>query len=260
MIQILNVLSQGERDINNLEVKCSNISKGCKWAGPLGDLEDHVARHCGYTEIECPNECSAYIRRRDMDSHKKKCPQRQKSCKYCGDSYLHTLKKDHYLNCRLMPVKCINTGCSVVVARHKMVEHGEMCKYEEVACVYSHIGCTATMKRKDLKAHEEDSKIHFPLALAKIESVESELQQVDTNFRLESMRANLLDEELDTARAKIQQLESQVQKETREQQSIRAVDEVDYSGLPNPLKCTPTMLPKNSNRSTSSSDNNCVIS
>ena len=99
-----------------------------------------------------------------------------------------------------MPVKCINTGCSVVVARHRMAEHGEVCKYEEVACVYSHIGCTATVKRKDLKAHEEDSKIHFPLALAKIESVESELQQVDT-------RTNL---ELDNAQSKIQQLESQV--------------------------------------------------
>ena len=80
------------------------------------------------------------------------------------------------------------------------------------------------------------------------------------NFRLESMKVNLKDEELDTARAKIQQLESQVQKKTREQQSVRAVNEVDHSGLPNPTKCSPTMLSKDSKGSTSSSDNNCVIS
>ena len=151
-------LSQGKRDINKLEVKCTSTSKGCKWAGPLGDLEDHVARHCGYTEIDCPNECSASIRRRDIDSHKKKCPQRQKSCKYCGDLYLHTLEQDHYMNCRLMPVKCTNTGCSVVVARHRMAEHGEVCRYEQVACMYSHIGCTATMKRKDLKLTRRTAK------------------------------------------------------------------------------------------------------
>ena len=55
------------------------------------------------------------------------------------------------------------------------------------------------MKHQDLKAHEEDSKIHFPSCKSR-ESVESVLQQVDTRINLE----------LDNAQSKIQQLESQV--------------------------------------------------
>ena len=112
MIQIIEFfLSQGKRDINKLEVKCTSTSKGCKWVGLLGDLEDHVARHCGYTEIECPNECSASIRRRDIDSHKKKCPQRQKSCKYCGDLYLHTLEQDQQTNAGKVYQHWMFCGC-----------------------------------------------------------------------------------------------------------------------------------------------------
>jgi len=233
--------SKGKRDVNKLEVKCSNMSSGCKWGGPLGDLEDHVTKHCGYTEVECLNECPTCIRRRDMNSHMKKCPRRQQTCKYCRELCVYSLVQDHYLKCRLMPVKCTNSGCSAIVVRHKMAEHEEVCRYAEVACKYSHVvGCTVTMRRKDLRVHEGNSKTHLELALVKIESIESELQMMDHSYRLEREKGKALVEDLNIAQDKIKKLES------------RDKDDQPSS--------SPVMAMEKSETETKTMENNCTVS
>ena len=52
---------------------------------------------------------------------------------------------------------------------HMIKDHvKDDCEYTEVSCKYANIGCEVKLKRKDMRAHEEDDKIHLHLALGAV--------------------------------------------------------------------------------------------
>ena len=60
------------------------------------------------------------------------------------------------------------------------------CEYTEVSCKYANIGCEVKLKRKDMRAHEEDDKIHLHLALdAVAELKDKNVQLQDTSLHLQ---------------------------------------------------------------------------
>ena len=64
-----------QKEIQNLEVYCSNRDKGCDWDGTLRDFQVHLET-CGFIVIECPNECGVKFERRFMSKHQNEdCPQ-----------------------------------------------------------------------------------------------------------------------------------------------------------------------------------------
>lgn len=88
-----------KREIDALNVRCSNHKKGCEWIGELGVLQDHLNAKagCGYVEIDCPNRCydahevadnaESYkirqIMRKDLKQHlTAECKQRRYQCEY----------------------------------------------------------------------------------------------------------------------------------------------------------------------------------
>ena len=92
------------REINELQIHCTNRKKKCTWVGPLGDLQDHHQSDdgCEYEEVQClksgyvlvggwwkEQKCKKKIERRLMDHHEMECLYRDYICKYCGitDTY-----------------------------------------------------------------------------------------------------------------------------------------------------------------------------
>ena len=56
---------QLDREIKNLDIFCTNISRGCMWQGKLSNVDDHLGKHgdCQFEEVKCTNDCGKTIQR-----------------------------------------------------------------------------------------------------------------------------------------------------------------------------------------------------
>ena len=101
----------------------------------------------------------------------------------------------HYVVCDEKIVPCPNEGCTETTKRHMIKDHvKDDCEYTEVSCKYENIGCEVKLKRKDMRAHEEDDKIHLHLALgAVVELKDKNVQLQDTNLQLRDNISQLRD-------------------------------------------------------------------
>ena len=178
------------RDIRALPVKCDNVERGCQKEGTLDTLEEHVAV-CQFTPVPCPKQCedTLLLLRKDLDHHiNNQCPNRDCECEYCGEksTYINiTWVHDRVCDEKIVP--CPNEGCTETMKRHVIEDHvKDDCEYTEVSCKYANIGCEVKLKRKDMRAHEEDDKIHLHLALgAVVELKDKNLQLQDTSLQLQ---------------------------------------------------------------------------
>ena len=153
-------------------MKCDNIMGGCEWEGTVGTLDEHIEK-CQFTLVSCPNKCEeddnvGYIMRKDLNEHlEKECPNRNHKCEYCGeeDTYAN-ITKIHDNECGKKPLPCSNTECTKKVKRAKLQGHLEDdCEFSEISCKYESIGCDVKRKRKDMREHEQDDKVHLQKAL-----------------------------------------------------------------------------------------------
>ncbi len=174
------------RDIKFLEVRCANIARCCcEWIGCIGTLEEHVSK-CEYTLVECINKCTVkaktvFVMRKDLEHHvQSECPNRAYKCKFCSKEGTHASIMEDYDNlCLKKPVPCPNTDCTLTLERGIVVEHvASECEHTVVACKYHSIGCPERKKRKDIKAHEEDDKIHLRLSLNKVSQLDGTVAEL----------------------------------------------------------------------------------
>ncbi len=174
----------GSREIKALRVRCRKHI--CQWTGTVATLEDHVKNTCRYTLICCPNKCqrnelSFSIMRKDLEDHlQSKCPNRSYKCGYCGveGTYVSTTT-EHDQKCSKKPIPCLNKDCTLTIERGRVQDHvASECEYTIVSCKYSNIGCTAKMKRKDMKDHEEDDRVHLHFSLEKINELSIGLEEL----------------------------------------------------------------------------------
>ena len=140
----------------------------------MRDTKDHMTQ-CGYVIVSCPNGCNDeddtdQLMKKDLANHlNHSCPNRKFECIHCGEMELHSNRTFHNRVCRKKLVSCPNYKCSMTMERENVPDHIENhCNYSEVACRYSSIGCQVRLRRKDLKNHEGDKKLHYPLALDKV--------------------------------------------------------------------------------------------
>ena len=72
-----------QKEIQSLEIYCTNKEKGCDWEGTLKDLPVHMET-CGLIIIDCPNGCGARFERRFMSRHQREdCAKRSITCEFC---------------------------------------------------------------------------------------------------------------------------------------------------------------------------------
>ncbi len=77
-----------QKEIQSLEVYCTNKDKGCNWEGTLRDFQTHLET-CGFIIIDCPNTCGARFERRFMTKHQNEdCAKRSVICEFCMKNYI----------------------------------------------------------------------------------------------------------------------------------------------------------------------------
>ena len=166
-------------------MRCGNCSNGCAWVGELGSLDKHQDT-CDHALLPCPNECidgTTLVRvlRKDLATHlKKKCPNRNHQCPYCGEEGRHCdITTSHLKSCTKLEVPCPNKGCSAKLPRCDIPEHCKTCPLELVACKYSIIGCKDKLLRNELKDHEDNDQLHLHIAMETILKVQAHLTKVE---------------------------------------------------------------------------------
>ena len=165
----------GDREIKALTVKCDNEENGCGWVGELRQLSDHTSK-CEYSKVECPNNCGLFIPCRDLNNHmKSECILRRAKCPDCEEEGPYPLIKfGHPQICLKAKISCPRK-CGSTIMRCDLDKHLGECPNQEVSCKYEGIGCTTKPLRKDRKKHEDDDKLHLPLALDTITKLQNDV-------------------------------------------------------------------------------------
>ena len=190
-INFQNVINKEKiRDINQLRIRCTNKTKGCKWVGELGSLKHHLESDngCDYVMVTCSNTaynvmqirrstlttCGAAMERRLLADHQKnECLYRQYKCQYCGyiDTYdamtgsgkiknrgsMIMYGGNHYKQCIEYPLDCPNECGTENIKRKDMEEHKEICPLEAIVCPFSEF-CNKDniILRKDIEHHKRE--------------------------------------------------------------------------------------------------------
>ena len=186
----------GQREINNLQVRCANTERGCQWTGTVGTLDSHIAS-CQFSLVPCPNRCEEdkgagklLLIRKHLDQHlNTKCLKRAYECPHCGEKgTFASIKEYHDQVCAKKIIACPNkgSGCSLCIERGRSKEHvSSDCEYTEVACVYESLGCGVTMLRKDKATHEiEAREKHMDLSLVNVKLLSGELKSLTLTVNL----------------------------------------------------------------------------
>ena len=171
-------------------MKCSNVTRKCKWKGTVGTLEAHMAR-CEFTPVPCPKECKddkneiIHFMRKDLDDHlENDCPNRDHKCNDCGEKgiYAHMIKV-HENTCGKKILPCPNANCTKTVQRRNAKRHLDKCDFSEIPCKYQRLGCGVKMMRKDILSHEDEDKLHLHMGLDKVVNMEKEIATMKNGIK-----------------------------------------------------------------------------
>ena len=173
-----------ERQISQRIVYCSLRNDGCDWTGELCKLNDHldIDRHkddemaCQYFPVPC-DYCTEYVRRRDVDAHKKHCLHRPSRCEYCRSRVRYDQLKTHYETCQVCPAVCPNVQCSKPMKAWELDSHLDKCPWSPLTCEYQHAGCDKIILRKDMESHIRRNALrHLDLVKEKLSELEEEVK------------------------------------------------------------------------------------
>ncbi|CAF0923594.1 unnamed protein product [Adineta steineri] len=155
-----------QKDIQSLEVYCTNKDKGCDWDGTLRDFPVHFET-CGFISAECLNGCGATFEKRFMNKHQKDdCPKRPVSCEFCKTSIIFEDEIPHLNVCTEFKIPCPNQCSTEEYPRGKMQDHLENdCTKQESPCPFNECGCEYRGHRPDIEKHMKEAPgIHLNMA------------------------------------------------------------------------------------------------
>uniref|UniRef100_A0A3P9L5T9 TNF receptor-associated factor n=1 Tax=Oryzias latipes TaxID=8090 RepID=A0A3P9L5T9_ORYLA len=156
-----------KREISSLEVYCTN-SPLCTSVLALNQLQEHL-KSCQYEQLPCSNAgCTELLQRRLLQEHlNATCPHRRESCPHCLQPFQLSVIQDHVQSsCPEVKVGCPD-GCSTLVPRNRLTEHGESCPEVHTDCSFKMFGCSVKGKRRKVKLHEEAAVCHHVLLVLK---------------------------------------------------------------------------------------------
>ena len=167
----------GNKEIQDLMVKCDNADFGCQWVGELRSLKDHKA---ACTLVPCPHKCDQRVLQKDLETHlNDDCPERDYRCPHCDEQGKYSsITGPHLKECLEVPVQCPNEGCeekisSLLVTFHMSTE----CEFQLVECKYKAIGCSERMMKKDIEEHERNLELHLQHIVFAIRDLRGELRK-----------------------------------------------------------------------------------
>lgn len=142
--------------VETRRVKC--VFPGCDWRGLYGEAGAEFAAHynqCGFADWSCP-DCNALLTRSVKETHPATCPNRKVQCAHkCGQEF----------------------GLNDVEA------HSAVCTHALVDCAFVRHGCSAVLKRRDVKKHNLDAMDqHSRFLLAKLDAFETKTSLLEKGF------------------------------------------------------------------------------
>ena len=159
-----------KRTVNQLKIRCSNKSLGCKWVGELGDLDRHLSLNsfegeCQFVTVACPYSCGDSFQRYQLRGHRvNDCLNRLFTCQYCGHkaTYIAVIN-GHWANCEQYPLECPNKCGEKAIERQHLPKHlEETCPLQVIKCEFSYAGCEVECQRQHMQIHlEENMKVHL---------------------------------------------------------------------------------------------------
>ena len=153
-------------------------------------LEKHVAT-CGFILVPCPKQCKEdndavkCLLKKDLEEHlETDCPNRDHECQHCGKKSPYAfIMQVHDGKCRKKVIPCTNAGCGDIIERQQVRKHVHtMCLYTMIPCKYKGIGCDTELKREDMAAHEQDSKL-LHKALKTVHSQQSAIDSLQATVK-----------------------------------------------------------------------------
>ena len=169
------------REINELEVYCSNRNNGCKEIITYGALAKHVI-NCPQGIVECTNKCGKILLRKDLEEHcKQKCSHRIVHCELCNTrGMFRVITGPHTTTCPNMSVECPN-NCGKKVKQKEIFEHQKICPLEIVECPFHKVGCDKRLRRKELEEHDAtEIRSHLQLTMINTTSMAREHKKLQS--------------------------------------------------------------------------------
>ena len=183
-----------QRALNQLSVYCTHKNKGCKWVGPLGQLDEHLNLNadtgmliegCGFVSLRC-HDCNESMPRNTYGAHiSTHCEQRPFSCDHCGEynSNYADVINNHWPQCPCHPVECVNK-CGAHPQRKDLSQHlSNECPLTSISCE----DCSAQVLRGEMHKH-----LSFHEKLGLLDETEQEIHKLrDENQYLRGVVENL---------------------------------------------------------------------
>ncbi|KAI9713177.1 MAG: hypothetical protein M1820_001162 [Bogoriella megaspora] len=137
--------------LDELKVRCPKQAEGCTAEVARAEVQDHVDKYCGWTEISCPSlDCEEKLQRKDVEGG---CTHFDVTCEDCGsqvwqrDLVIHQEK-----HCLKSTMTC--SECDAEILRRDMKSHVEdECLEAIQPCSGSSYGCKLEAKRPERESH-----------------------------------------------------------------------------------------------------------
>ncbi len=171
------------------------MERDCQWEGIVCTLEEHMGV-CEFTLVPCPKKCKQgnFITKRDLQQHlEEECPNRDYSCEHCDLKGTYATTLDHY----------------------------DTCEKKIITCKYKSIGCDAKLKRKNMRAHEQDDEAHLNKTVDTVVKLREKMAKLQNdNNMLREETAKSTKENSDRLEAKLVKMQNEMGKLLREKDEL----------------------------------------
>ena len=223
---ILEQLKYQQR-IKALRAYCSMKERGCGWSGTLEQLDTHLdpdQDSCQYVDTKCPLNCSVTIPKNKVEQHvAEECTKRLYVCQHCAfKATYEEVMGTHLSECKYVPLQCPNR-CGVTCDREDMEDHMNMCRLEEVVCMFRGVGCKERFVREDEGDHSEKS-IQQHLILTAAEAIKAN-EQLERKLQDQEQKVSLLEHKLMEQEKRLQEQEIKREQEKKLQDQEKQLQE-----------------------------------
>ena len=169
------------RMLDDLIVRCVSKSKGCLATLARSSILDHVDRHCGFSDIPCPDtSCPQVLQRRQTTDDY--CQHGSVICEFCPEVIAELELEDH------VKTSCVNRvltchECKSEMFTHQAEQHKNICPEAIIQCDASSYGCTFASQREVVATHTTVCPLsmlrpHLEAQQARFEQYESTLNRM----------------------------------------------------------------------------------
>ena len=189
---------RSKREIDELKVRCSFHSKGCKWEGELASLEEHL-KACSISDVKC-SQCFCTFKHNELQKHQKEeCEHRRSNCVYCNTKGTHRMLTSsfHLSCCPDYPLRCPNKCSTQTIKRSEMVAHRSKCRKEPVDCPFKEAGCKMRPDRNNLNSHlDVENKTHMLCLMTAFQQAQAQLRQQSKQLQEQSTQLQKQSEQI----------------------------------------------------------------